>query len=140
MEIDQNDELQIFSSSSRDVTQPPTPVKQSSPEKTDESTTTTNGVADMEKALEKELEALTVDGDDGDVSEDTTPSLVDEEAPAAPKIRRDYKLTAVVCEIDDGTQKNLVGLVHVPNSYHEMKLGPANEGYNSGWYIFNDFR
>lgn len=144
MEIDQNDELQIFSTMSRDETQPPTPDKQPSPEKRDGTMKTTNGCysttenpsTDVERSLERELEALIVDS-----GEETTSSVVDEdELPVVPKVRRDYKLTAVVCEIDDGTQKNLVALVHVPNSYHEMKTGPANEAYNSGWYIFNDFR
>lgn len=52
--------------------------------------------------------------------------------------KRDYKLSAVVCQINDGNQKHLVSLVYVANSYHEMKHGGERD--KSGqWYIFNDF-
>lgn len=52
--------------------------------------------------------------------------------------QKDYKLSAVVCEINDTNQKHLVALVYVGSSYHHMKLGDASN--RSGqWYIFNDF-
>lgn len=52
--------------------------------------------------------------------------------------KRDYKLSAVVCQINDGNQKHLVSLVYVAKSYHEMKHGGERD--KSGqWYIFNDF-
>lgn len=52
--------------------------------------------------------------------------------------QKDYKLSAVVCEINDSNQKHLVGLIYVGSSYHEMKLGDTSN--RSGqWYIFNDF-
>ncbi|XP_059609009.1 PAN2-PAN3 deadenylation complex catalytic subunit PAN2 [Phlebotomus argentipes] len=43
-----------------------------------------------------------------------------------------YDLTAVVCQIDDGTCKNLVSIVKVPPS----SGGEENDG---GWFVFNDF-
>lgn len=50
-----------------------------------------------------------------------------------------YNLSAVVCQIDDGTHRNLVALIHVPGSYHEMKMGEGEEEHQGQWYIFNDF-
>ena len=52
---------------------------------------------------------------------------------------KQYRLSAVVCQIDDGTQKNLVALVNVGHTYHEQKLGGGEDGIHQ-WYIFNDFR
>ena len=54
------------------------------------------------------------------------------------KTSKKYNLSAVVCFIDDGTQKNLVALVHVPPSYHELKSGDENPS-EGVWYVFNDF-
>lgn len=55
-----------------------------------------------------------------------------------PNQRKLYKLSAVVCQVINGTQKNLVALIHVDGQYHRMKLGEqcATSGH---WYIFNDF-
>lgn len=49
-----------------------------------------------------------------------------------------YKLTSVVCQVINGTQKNLVSLIYVGEQYHKMKLGEQNT-CNGQWYIFNDF-
>lgn len=52
---------------------------------------------------------------------------------------KSYKLTAVVCQINNASQKNLVALIYVGNRYHEVRLGEKDQ--KSGqWYIFNDFR
>ncbi|XP_055372396.1 PAN2-PAN3 deadenylation complex catalytic subunit PAN2 isoform X2 [Condylostylus longicornis] len=51
---------------------------------------------------------------------------------------RDYRLSAAICQIDDGNHKNLVALINVPKSYHEMKLGNCDDT-NNQWYLFNDF-
>lgn len=51
---------------------------------------------------------------------------------------KDYKLSAVVCQIINGNQKNLVALIRVGEQYHKAKL--ADYDSNTGqWYIFNDF-
>ncbi|XP_058837910.1 PAN2-PAN3 deadenylation complex catalytic subunit PAN2 [Topomyia yanbarensis] len=57
-----------------------------------------------------------------------------------------YRLSAAVCYINDGTQRNIVALVHVPKSYHDLKTdrsggdGSSSSGFTDGnWYIFNDF-
>lgn len=49
-----------------------------------------------------------------------------------------YKLSAVVCQIINGNQKNLVALIRVGEQYHKAKL--AEYDCSAGqWYIFNDF-
>lgn len=55
-----------------------------------------------------------------------------------PNTKKLYKLTSVVCQIINGTQKNLVSLIYVSGQYHKMKLGDQNTCIGQ-WYIFNDF-
>ncbi|XP_055627197.1 PAN2-PAN3 deadenylation complex catalytic subunit PAN2 [Toxorhynchites rutilus septentrionalis] len=62
---------------------------------------------------------------------------------------KNYSLSAAICYIDDGAQRNLIALIHVPKSYHEMRqqrgaagVGDTSSGsdyLNGNWYIFNDF-
>lgn len=53
--------------------------------------------------------------------------------------RKSYKLTGVVCQINNASQKNLVALIYVGNRYHELRLG-EKDSKTGQWYIFNDFR
>ncbi|XP_061511923.1 PAN2-PAN3 deadenylation complex catalytic subunit PAN2 isoform X2 [Anopheles gambiae] len=67
--------------------------------------------------------------------EETTPN---EDPPPAQKVTKTYNLSAVVCYINDGSQHNLVSLIHVPSYYQQPKPGDAASTAGS-WYIFNDF-
>lgn len=113
MEIDENSELKIDSTNNGETTT-------TSPAASDASNDPT--VAQSENVDEIE-------------SEETT-------APVSKKIlkQKDYKLSAVVCEINDSNQnqKHLVALVYVGSSYHQMKLGDTTNRPGQ-WYIFNDF-
>lgn len=119
MEIDENGELKIESSNT--IATSPLSVNKVDPESPtdDASTIESNDVNDVEQS-----------GSDN-ISQASTPRK---------KIlkQREYKLSAVVCEISDGNQKHLVALIYVGGSYHQMKLGDVCN--TSGqWYIFNDF-
>ncbi|XP_055596073.1 PAN2-PAN3 deadenylation complex catalytic subunit PAN2-like [Uranotaenia lowii] len=65
----------------------------------------------------------------------------------SPRKSKNYSLSAAVCYINDGAQRNLVALVHVPRSYHDLKqVRPGASDPSGGvdftdgsWYIFNDF-
>lgn len=53
-----------------------------------------------------------------------------------------YELTAVVCHIDEGTQKNLIGLIKVDKAYHDLKQKNTTTTAltaDTRWYLFNDF-
>ena len=52
--------------------------------------------------------------------------------------KKEYKLSAVVCQINDGNQRHLVSLVYVGGNYHDAKLG-ERDSKSGQWYIFNDF-
>lgn len=114
MEIDENSELKIESSNNCEAPSPTTSNKLN-PEISDD--------------------PAIIQPDDVDES-DNIESV--EAIPKNSSKQKDYKLSAVVCEINDANQKHLVALVYVGSSYHQMKLGDASN--RSGqWYIFNDF-
>lgn len=54
--------------------------------------------------------------------------------------RKQYKLTAVVCQIINGNQKNLVALIRVGKRYQRAKIGDYDTSSDGEWCIFNDFR
>lgn len=55
-------------------------------------------------------------------------------------IKKSYKLTAVVCQVMNGNQKNLIALISVGKQYHKAKIAEYDESQGGQWYIFNDFR
>ncbi|XP_052861691.1 PAN2-PAN3 deadenylation complex catalytic subunit PAN2 isoform X2 [Anopheles cruzii] len=77
-------------------------------------------------------------GEAGDEKPSTAPAA---EPELGPKVSKTYNLSAVVCYINDGAQRNLVSLIHVPASYHELKQPSQSTSSSAagGWYIFNDF-
>ncbi len=120
MEIDENSELKIESSNSSDTIV-------SSPTTT---TTSDQLTPDNSNDLPQPDDVDTVENDEP-IQATTTAGKIN-------STQKDYKLTAVVCEINDSNQKHLVALVYVGESYHQMKLGDTSN--RSGqWYIFNDF-
>lgn len=52
--------------------------------------------------------------------------------------KKEYELSAVVCDINDGSQRNFVALIYISNSYHKLKLG-SDWAKPGQWYLFNDF-
>lgn len=77
-------------------------------------------------------ETSTSDPDDSTLSTESTKRVAQ---------RKLYKLTAVVCQIINGNQRNLVALVRVGRRYQEAKNGEYDASNENGqWYIFNDFR
>lgn len=112
MEIDESNELKIHSTNDNE----------------DESTTSiksTNKTTD-----DPDVSKLTITDDEDCKSE------VGQEI--KPTEKKSYKLTAVVCQIINGNQKNLVALISVGKQYHKVKL--AENDSRGQWYIFNDFR
>lgn len=84
-----------------------------------------------------ESNPATVDNQDAQISIDdvNTPSFVPSKVF---REQKDYKLTAIICQISNGSQQSLVALIYVDSNYHKSKVS----GYdtNAGqWYIFNDF-
>lgn len=62
-----------------------------------------------------------------------------ESATAGPLKKRTYDLSAVVCQINEGTQPaHLVALVYVGDAYHRIKPEPVRSR-GGQWYVFNDF-
>lgn len=119
MEIDENSELKIESSNSFDISAP-------------------------SSASAGQHNAETIGNEPTSIQSDDVEKIDNEESGPVSNCRknnvkqRDYKLSAVVCEINDANQKHLVALINVGSSYHEMKLG--EQGNKSGqWHIFNDF-
>lgn len=116
MQIDENSELKIDSTGSYE-TMAASPAA---------SEATNDPIADPSETLDKSK------------SEETA-------ATASKNIlkQKDYKLSAVVCEINDvnQNQKHLVALIYVGSSYHQMKLPSNGDTVNrpGQWYIFNDF-
>ncbi|XP_063707749.1 PAN2-PAN3 deadenylation complex catalytic subunit PAN2-like [Culicoides brevitarsis] len=114
------------------------------------STTTTNGISSkleymkIEESIKNSeteqknghVEKVTKNGEEKENLEEEVKS---EEASTKSK---NYALTAVVCHIDEGTHRNLVALINVDKSYHELKTAKtssSNLSAETRWYLFNDF-
>ncbi|XP_031636125.1 PAN2-PAN3 deadenylation complex catalytic subunit PAN2 isoform X3 [Contarinia nasturtii] len=113
MEIDEANELKI----------------QSTNDQEDESITS---IKSTDKTSDDpDVSELTITDDEDKTTEETEESKQTE--------RKTYKLTAVVCQVINGNQKNLVALVSVGEQYHKAKLAECDPNMGGQWYIFNDF-
>lgn len=98
--------------------------------------------AAIESISEKDVDASTLTEDLSDLNvtdeaENSEEKKNDTKADEKANEKKLYKLSAVVCQIINGTQKNLVSLIHVDSEYHRLKSSDSNA--NSQWYVFNDF-
>ncbi|XP_053669527.1 PAN2-PAN3 deadenylation complex catalytic subunit PAN2 isoform X2 [Anopheles marshallii] len=91
-----------------------------------------NATAEHDAELQNSR-ALDAEGKEQNTANDSSDDLVRVET-----ITKTYNLSAVVCYINDGSQRNLVSLIHVPACYQELKQ-PGDSNPMGGWYIFNDF-
>lgn len=97
-------------------------------ESTGNLTVTSNGNDDNKSEHDKK--ELEPNSDNDEIENACGPTRVKDE--------KAYKLTAIVCEITNGSQKSLVALIYADSNYHKARLShESNEGQ---WYVFNDFR
>lgn len=109
--------------------------------------TTSLGTLDSTSLQDNNEDAVDYKTDDGGsdmskerkISETTVSSTSSHSSGTANCSRKSYKLTAVVCQINNASQKNLIALIYVGSRYHEMQFGEEDRRPGQ-WYIFNDFR
>lgn len=125
MEIDDSNELKVHSAN--DVTE-----DAAVDEKSNDKTTDDLNVSDL-TITEEDENAKPKKGDTTTEDEGATNE-------SAEVNKKSYKLTAVVCQVLNGNQKNLIALIAVGNQYHKARIAEYDPAQGGQWYIFNDFR
>lgn len=75
--------------------------------------------------------------DELNISDLTVVADEDDSAKSTETTKKAYKLTAVVCQVVNGNQKNLVALISVGEQYHKARSTEHDLPFGGQWYIFN---
>lgn len=134
MEIDESNELKIHSD-------------------TDTADESTNSIKSVDKTIDElNISDSTIKNDESEMKEEgkdedeekiekiEKTETIEEIDKVENTVKKSYKLTAIVCQVMNGNQRNLIALVSVGEKYHKVKMSDLDSNSSAQWYIFNDFR
>lgn len=134
MEIDESNELKI--QSDNDTADEPTSSIKSVEKTIDELNISDSTIKNDESEIKEEGK----DEDEEIIDEIEKAEKIGEIEKVENTVKKSYKLTAIVCQVINGNQRNLVALVSVGEKYHKVKMCDFDPSSSAQWYIFNDFR